>query len=67
MMRDKLAVGDDCKLRGNDYMWCRIKAVLPAGSHGKKYKLAECYCSPQRGDTFGLVKTFRLSELRRQP
>jgi hypothetical protein len=59
-----LKVGDNCKLRGNDYMWCRIKRILPKGSHGKKCVLAECECSTDRGGKFGLIKTLRLSDLR---
>jgi hypothetical protein len=52
-----LKPGSVCRLRGNDIMYCRIKRFLPKG-------LAECECSTSRDFSFGLLKTFRCSELR---
>lgn len=63
----KLKEGDECQVKGNSYMWCRIKRILPNGSHGRKCVLAECECvaNYSRGDyTFGLIKTFRLVDLK---
>lgn len=60
----KLKEGDVCKLKDNDYMWCKIRKILPKGSHGKRYLLAECLTSSTNNFDFALVKTFRLSSLR---
>lgn len=53
----KLKEGDECRLRGNDFMWCRVIRLLPKG-------LVECECSSSRDFSFGLIKTFKARDLR---
>ena len=63
MRRHQLPVGREVRLRGNDYMRCRVKNILPVGSHGRRCVLVECECSNDGDWRFALVKTFRMVDL----
>lgn len=63
MRRHQLKAGTECRLRGNSYMRCRVKRILPVGSHGRRCVLVECECTPHRDWSFVLIKTFRMVDL----
>lgn len=68
MRRHQLQPGTEVRVNGNDYMRVRVRRILPHGSHGKKCVLVECECTSEGGDwSFGLVKTFRMVDLRPTP
>lgn len=63
MRRHQLKPGKEVRVRGNDYMRCRVKQILPVGSHGRSCVLVECECSNDGDWRFGLIKTFRMVDL----
>ena len=62
-----LKIGDVCRLKNNDYAYAKIREI---GYFGKTYKIAKCewtHENPNKVDIpFGLIKHFRLSELKKE-
>ena len=62
----KLAKGDRCRLKGNNYMALEVYKILPRGSHGRNCILVECKASggtyPPKFD-FAPIKIFRMIDL----
>ena len=62
MRRHQITVGREVKLRGNDYMRCRVKRILPSDT--ARAVMVECECTSDGDFRFGLLKTFRMVDLR---
>jgi len=63
-----IAVGDEVTVHGKfatDYGYFEVKTILPKGSHGRKCQLVEVIHCTDRDFNFGLVKTFRMVDLRK--
>ena len=61
----KLKEGDNCRLKDDNYLWCKVKRILPRGTYGRKCILVECICSPDKDPVFGMIKVFRAVDLRK--
>ena len=62
MRRHQITVGSHVKLRGNDYMQCRVRRILEP--YRGRAVLVECECTADGDFRFGLIKTFRMVDLR---
>ena len=60
MRRHQLTEGREVRLRGNDYMHCKVRRVLP---NNRGPVMVECECSSNGDFRFGMVKTFRMVDL----
>jgi hypothetical protein len=64
--RRGIEVGDVVRVASNDYGYFKVRRLLPIGAHGKKCKLAEVEHSADRSFKTGLIKVFKVSDLRRE-
>jgi hypothetical protein len=60
-----LAIGDEVTVKDNDYGYFQLRKFLEKGAHGRKCQLVEVIHSTDRDFTFGLIKTFRLVDVKK--
>jgi len=61
-------IGNYYRLRDIDHAWAKVLAILPPhfSVNTHSYWIAKCEWSVSKGDSFGLIKYFRLSDLRKE-
>ena len=61
----KIAEGDVVTVKDKTYGYYKVKRILPKGSHGRKCVLVEVIHSMDTDFSFGLIRTFRMADLKR--
>lgn len=61
----KITEGDIVTVKDFTYGYYKVHKILPKGSHGRKCVLVEVIHSTNMDFSFGLIRTYRMVDLRK--